>query len=276
MGERSNSLYLISGLVIGMILGVFYSLVIDPVKYYDTLPNNLDVTNKNQFRLMVARAYQSNPDLGRAIGRLTLLEDNIPAGVLAAQAQQLLSKGGSPEEARMLAILANDIELGKVSFQTGANSGEEPVGKTPTGESAISASGTQTPPASPQATFTPRVADTLLPTLISPFKMEYREMRCEPDLPQGLLQVEVLDSKGKPLPAIRVEVVWENGSDYFYTGLYPEINPGYADFEMQSQIIYSLRLENSSQVIDAIEAPLCEGKDSEDYYGGWWYRFVQQ
>ena len=284
MGEKQSSLYLISGVVIGILIGLIYTIVIDPVTYVDTQPTSMNEESKSHFRILVAKAYQANGDLGRANARLDLLSDGNPISMLSVQAQNIIATGGNMEDARQLALLANDLQNGVSSIQMSSNLNENIAGASSTPE--IKATGGETEQApetgetsgathEPEYTFTPRVTRTSVPTLSSPFKMEYGDMTCEKEQPEGLLQVEILDKDGNPVPGIKIEVTWQGGSDYFYTGLYPEINPGYADFKMESGTVYSLRIENSTEVVDTIEPPLCDGGKDEDYYGGWWYRFIQ-
>ena len=284
MGEKQSSLYLISGIVIGLLVGLIYTILIDPVTFVDTQPSSLNEESKSNFRMLVAKAYQANGDLGRASTRLNLLSESNPISILSVQAQNIITTGGNMEDARKLALLANDMQNGVSSIQASSGfeenaEGSDPTSKIePTNEGNIQSTGTgetveSTP--EPEYTFTPRVTRTSVPTLSSPFTMEYEQIVCEKEQPEGLLQVEILDKDGNPVPGVKIEVTWQGGSDYFYTGLYPEINPGYADFEMEAGTVYSLRIENSTEVVDTIEPPLCEGGKDDDYYGGWWYRFIQ-
>ncbi len=48
------------------------------------------------------------------------------------------------------------------------------------------------------------------------------------------MRVFVSDASGKGVPGVKIIVTWTDGSDTFFTGMYPEINPGYADFRMQA------------------------------------------
>jgi len=276
MREKNSSLYLISGVVIGILIGLIYSIILDPVTYIDNHPSSLEDKAKNELRQLIAQAYNVNGDLGRAKERLELLDDKNGVSMLALQAQELLSQGGNDEVARNLAMLANDLESGKSSIAAAEHlqSPENPINQ---GNEQLSSQEEEIAGEEKevQPTFTPNVKPTMIPTLSSPFQMEYKELICEQELPDGLLQIEILDNNGNPIPGVKIEVTWQDGSDYFYTGLYPEINPGYADFVMEETIVYSLRVENSSDIVEAIEAPLCDGGNKDDYYGGWWYRFMQ-
>jgi hypothetical protein len=90
-----------------LLFGLLYTWVINPSRLVDTSPDHLAPAFKEHYRSMIALAYESNGDLGRARGRLDLLKDENPAIEFSAQAQRILAQGGSPQEARALAALAS-------------------------------------------------------------------------------------------------------------------------------------------------------------------------
>ena len=108
--ERGNW-YLLTGLVLGIILGILFAWVISPVKYVDTAPESLKDEFKDQYRVLIASAYVANGDLVRAKARLELLDEADIYLVVAEQAQQMLAEGGSVEEAQALGRLA--LSLGQ-------------------------------------------------------------------------------------------------------------------------------------------------------------------
>jgi len=103
--ERGNW-YLLTGVVLGIILGILFAWVISPVKYVDTAPESLKDEFKDQYRVLIASAYVANGDLVRAKARLALLDEVDIYLVVAEQAQQMLAEGGSVEEAQALGRLA--------------------------------------------------------------------------------------------------------------------------------------------------------------------------
>ena len=103
--ERGNW-YLLTGVVLGIILGILFAWVISPVKYVDTAPESLKDEFKDQYRVLIASAYAANGDLVRAKARLELLDEADIYLVVAEQAQQMLAEGGSVEEAQALGRLA--------------------------------------------------------------------------------------------------------------------------------------------------------------------------
>ena len=146
--------YLLTGLVIGVVLGLAYAWLVQPVEYVDTSPASLREDFKDRYRALIAAAYMANGDLVRARARLELLEDEDMFRSLAEQAQRTLAEQGSSEEARALGLLA--IALGQGA--SGQAVVITPASQTPT-ES-------PTPSATPTASYTPSPAptDTLTPT----------------------------------------------------------------------------------------------------------------
>lgn len=338
MNENKGPWYLLTGLVIGIALGLVYSWVVRPVQYTNTSPSSLRADYKDQYRAIIAAAYLANGDLLRARERLKLLQDEDLYRVLAEQAQRTLAGGGSPQEARGLGLLA--VALGQAPPAVEQNSGQAPGSATPDaqglpapgrsetavispteiptsgtpnletpaitpvvtdlGESganpvsttqfptaaatqnqtaAVGATRTATATRTPGPTSTPLPTRTSTPTPGAPFVLDRQELVCDPDLEQaseqGLIQVQVYDSAGQPVPGVEAIINWEGGENHFFTGLKPEINPGYADFSMQPEIVYSLRLAEGGQIIPDLTAPECERSSGERYWGAWRLVFVQ-
>jgi hypothetical protein len=293
MEEKRSSLYLVTGLVIGILLGMFYSRALAPVTYVDTMPHMLDETSKDHLRGMIAMAYQADGDLGRARARIELLQDEQPSDVLSEQAQNVLADDGSLRLAQALADLST--ALGDFNFlptQTppadaggdasptqestattipGANNAAEvALASSQTIEPGLAvrtatAAPTLTP--TPMASFTSRPTVTLLPALSQPFKLKDQEDFCIPSQ-AGLVQVQVDDESGDSVPGARIDVTWNGGEEFFFTGLYPQVNTGYADFIATPNTAYRLRVGDGGDVVDSLSLPDCETTDGEAYQGG--------
>lgn len=110
-GEKRGPWYLLTGLVLGIALGLLYAWVFQPVQYIDTVPASLRTDFKDQYRALIAAAYLGNGDLLRARGRLELLKDEDMFRALSEQAQRTLAQQGSAADARALGLLA--IALGQ-------------------------------------------------------------------------------------------------------------------------------------------------------------------
>ena len=272
-GSRGNW-YLLTGLLIGLGLGLAYAWLVSPVDYTDTEPASLAAPYKEAYRVVIALAYQSEGDIGRARERLRLIDSGDPVRALAAQAQRMIAANAPASEARALSVLASDLsQPGKVSSVAQANSPtpESPAApppeaaptldpgeairtatlpaptNTPTPEP--SATITQTPPPTntPRPTFTPRPTST--PRIIpdAPFALTAQTKICDGSLPAGLLQVEVTGADNQPLPGVKIVVSWQGGENVFYTGLAPDISAGYADFKMSPGLEYTVKVGDASQ-----------------------------
>ena len=91
MNDRRGSWYLLTGVVIGLALGLVYAWLISPVAYVDTEPATLRKDYKEIYRDQIAAAYTATGNLPRARLRLALLKDADPAAALAAHAQSILA-----------------------------------------------------------------------------------------------------------------------------------------------------------------------------------------
>lgn len=306
----SRPWYLLTGLVIGLALGLAFAWALSPVRYTDTHPASLRTEFKDEYRLLIARAYQANDNPGRALQRLALLEDSDPAAQLAAQELQLTANGRL-EDAGALESLAE--ALAAAAERTPPDSTSSPPAVSEVENTATADNPTVTATGEPTATFdpsqairtltpspaptqtdtplpepptatsqtaataqpssTPRATQTTRATLPAAFRLLSQQQVCDPGQPGGLLQIEVLDSAGQPLAGVRVTVRWDGGSEAFRTGLYSELSAGYADFAMQPEVEYSLSAGEGGENVTGLSAPLCEEAGSPDFHGGWLVQF---
>ena len=76
MRDERGYWYLLTGLVIGIVLGLVYAWLISPQQTQDTSPASLQPEFKDQYRAMIAAAYVATGNLPRAEARLALLGDD--------------------------------------------------------------------------------------------------------------------------------------------------------------------------------------------------------
>jgi hypothetical protein len=276
VNEQRGNLYLLTGLVIGIVIGLGYAWLISPVQYVDTDPVSLAAPYKDEYRRLIALAYAADHNLGRARERLALVDTGDPVQVLASQAQRMLAENQPPQEARPLALLAADIgKTGSVaSTQAVTSASSKWTPTTAKEEQATStqdvSSAVQTPTLplptlpptitrTPMPTFTPRPTATSARVLDAPFILKSKKEVCDTSVQPGLLQILVYDADGKPLPDVQILVTWKNGEETFFTGLAPEISPGYADFIMSEGISYNIKVGEASKVVGEITIPACGG-----------------
>lgn len=268
MTEKRGSWYLLTGLILGLIVGLILSMTVLPVQYINTDPSTLSEAGKEAYRIMVAQAYLAEGDGGRARARLALLKDVNPSEVVIAQAQSMLAESGNDARARALALLAaavSEPSLSITPLPILTPLAVEVIPTTPAVTGTPAAGTSQGSTNTPGATNTPRPTITPQPTLGSPFVMSGEpETVCDPLPAVSLLQVIVVDSSGQAVPGVRVEVSQAAGGiETFYTGLYPEVSLGYADYQMLPDAVYTLRIGESGQPVPNLSAPLC-GNDASN------------
>lgn len=268
---------MVIALAIGITLGLFYAWSISPTRYVDTTPSSLRADFKDQFRLVISAAYASTGDLERARARLTLLGDADIYQSLSAQAQQMLANGASFETVRLVAQLASDLQSGHAgpaptSTQVVLTPLANDVNTPATGQTTI-APETEiviitNQPQNTNSTPTPRATRTPISAPGAPFVIITQDSVCTPNLLEGLLQVNVIDSKRRPIAGIELIVTWDGGEDHFFTGFKPEIGNGYADYQMQPDISYTLRVASGGSPATNLAAPSCSSANGGSFLGG--------
>ncbi len=297
--DRRGSWYLLTGVVIGAAFGLVYSWVVSPVRYVDAPPSALRADYKDDYRLLVASAYLYSHDLLRAEGRLAQLKDDVPVQAVALQAQRAMAVGASRQEVDALNTLAMALG-GNVAPQPVINSSTQPVTITPFPVDATPASlinapsetfvitpGITSPTVSSAslanmtllriATSTPHPTSTPTssPTPGAPFTLKETRLVCNISQATPLIQVELRDSAGQPVPSVQIRVTWEGGADQFFTGFQPEVSLGYGDFVMTPGVTYSIQPAGGSQPVSDLVASDCEAEDGSHFWGSWYLVFVQ-
>jgi hypothetical protein len=192
--------------------------------------------------VQIARNYAQNGDLIPARAALAGLALDDPIGALAQSAQQEAAAGRA-DDAEALAELAAALQA------------------TPPGPA------TATPPPSPEPpTRTPTAAtDTPTPT---GFELVNRERVCSRAIGSALLEVYTQDATGAQIGGYEIQVIWNGGADRFFTGLKPEVGPGYGDFLMEPGVNYRVRLAAFPDVLaDDVISEAC-ATETSSYPGG--------
>lgn len=291
--QRRPPLYLITGLVLGLLFGLIYSLALNPIQFARTAPRSMGEEYKDQYRVLIARAFVADGDVGRARARLDLLNDSNTVSTLAIQAQRLLTSSMDSKDAHALALLVEALQQGAPanSLQPNPSPTQQPtevsladdppeaIFSVPTvtvdaAQAVSTATPQPSPSLQPEPTSTPRFTAIPEGVLLAVFTLDNQKELCDTRLENIPLQIEVLDENQNPLPGIPIQVSWNGGEDTFYTGLYPERGPGYADFSMQEGQTYSIRVGERGQLVNGIKVVLCTAGDGSSYDGGWQLTFV--
>lgn len=290
--ERSRApWYLLTGLLLGLAAGISFSVWWWPVPYDYAAPSELNAAAKDQYRLTVARAYQASRDSGRAYPRLDLLKDTDKAAVLGAQAQRSLASR-SELDSQALAFLASGLDPAQRPKQVTAAESmpaviptmQSEITNTPSGITSQLTPQSTVEPGTPQATYAPisipsaeipRATPTLFPTLSAPFVLKERVVDCSSKTP-GLLQIWIDNAAGQAIPGVRIQIAWKDGEESFFTGLKPEINAGYADYEMTRSLTYSLRVGENGETINDLGVADCTAEGRPELAGGVILRFTEK
>ncbi len=248
------------GVVLGLMGGLYYAWVVNPVAYTETAPASLRADFRLDYLTLIAAAYAGDGDLPRARARLALIPDPNPAETLAALAQQRLAAGRPVSEAQALALLASALGERPTPF-----AGSETPAPAVTAFPTRTATSSPTAPPTRTATATPG----------APYVLSTSEPVCDASLTPPRLMVEVRDRSGRAIPGVEILVLWDEGQSRFFTGLKPELGMGYADFSMTPGVAYTLQVSHSEQPIAGLTAGNCEGPDGSSYPGSWRLAFVQ-
>ena len=74
----------------------------------------------------------------------------------------------------------------------------------------------------------------------SPFGVAQSVALCDDGSKGGLLRVYIRDRLGQGVSGVELSITWSGGRDRFFTGFKPEIDPGYADFQMEPGQLYQI------------------------------------
>jgi hypothetical protein len=300
---RSQIMGLILALLIGLGVGLAYSWLISPVTYVDANPAILRSDFKDQYRIVIAASYVSTLDLERARARLELLGGSDPIGEMSAQAQRMVGGGESIENMQPLVQLAADLKQGAASIpstkfpptdipfvstpftniiNTPTSTADNFTANTPTEEPITTETQTTLEANAPTPTtsfaqtalapvaaspFAPRPTFTPVPPPGAPFMLTNQETICEPGSQSGVMQFILMDKRRKQMSGIEIIITSSQGEDHSFTGFKPELGNGYADFVMQADTIYSIRVVEGGTSVPNISAPICKDPNGETYPG---------
>ncbi len=261
---------LLIGLVIGIAGGLYYGWYLNPVDWVNIGPDKLNAGDQQEYILLVAEAYQQDQEIARASARLAALDTRDIAELVSLQADEALLRGDDPNEIRALTTLAEALGASPMAAEifsgtsVPATLGEEGTA-TPTFEGIASPTsptgGTTATPTPPQETLTPT------PQIISETDLNLveRETVCDTGEDSGRIEILVLNRDEIGIPAVEIRVGWGDGeADTFFTGLNPAVSPGYADFDMIADRVYSVTLVGLSEPVVGLDSGNCTTDSGEE------------
>ena len=268
------------GFAVGLALSLTYGWVLDP-RPAPVDPSQLRAEDKAFYIRLIALAFAHDENEDRARARLATLGDPNVGSAVAGLTEEYIEREGDLRDTNALVNLS--IALGQTSSQMLAfvvTPTPEPTSTptprptstpsptvtptsattpTPTHTSTPTRTRTRTPTRTPTVTQTstpsrtPTATRTPTPGANAPFGIIQSTVMCDDSDNGGLLRVYVRDRLGASVPGAEISVVWSGGRDSFFTGFKPDIDPGYADFQMESGELYQIEVldtETSSQVAE--------------------------
>jgi hypothetical protein len=268
-------------LLAGLAGGLVYSWMISPLRVTDADPFALRADFKEDFRSTIAAAYAATGNLPRARARLALLKDPDLVEALNAQAQRMMADSESFQQADEVAALAVALKNGTEAIPTSAMPTEvlqevqtsftETTLPPPPDDLPFVLTETpqaiETQPVTVEAA-TPRPTQTAIPTLGAPYALTGQDNVCDSNMPDGLLQIIVLNSNRRQTAGVKIIITWEGGEEQFFTGLKPELGNGYADYIMTPNITYTVQLASGSDIAAGLTTPTCQTQSGETFFGG--------
>lgn len=266
---RSHSLFpywlFAFALVVGLLFGLVASWTLGPLPERNTEPFQLQQEDRNHFLIAIALDYEHRGDLHRALEKVVALrplgdplqaiadaacelaqgdylnsESGVKALRMAARMYTAQGRGGCADTLLPVEVLP-DKPAAAPDPAAPLPSPTPPPTKTPSRRAARATATLRAVATTvPQRTFSPLPASTF----------------CDSD-DQAVIEVKIVDFLGRGIPGQRIRVRWGDEDNVFLSGLKPERGTGYADFQMDEGISYSIDMPGAS---DPLRADLITGR----------------
>ncbi len=254
------------GFVVGLVLSLTYGWVLDP-RPAPVRPADLTASDKEYYLRLIALAYAHNGNAQQAAERLVSLGESDSNTALVALTEKYIAterdirdisalialsgKLGQTTSA-MLPFIATATPAPTSTPSPAPTATPKPTRTptpvfTPTPTRTATFTRTPSPTATPKPTRTPTSTATRRPTRTptpgpnAPYGVAQSVPLCD-NTNGGLLRIYVRDRLGAGVPGIEINITWPGGQDKFFTGFKPDIDPGYADFQIEPDKIYQLEL----------------------------------
>jgi hypothetical protein len=255
------------GFAVGLALSLTYGWVLDP-RPLPVGPADLRAQDKEVYLRLIAAAYFHDKDEERAQARLATLEYSDPAQAIIDLTEQYIDQEKDIRDivalvtladaigqtsSTMIVFLATPTPVPSLTPLLASTPTPRPT-HTPTSLTPVpTATPTRRPTATPTITFTPTSTRTPAPTRTitptkiptpgpgAPFGVAQSVPLCD-NTNGGLLRIYIRDRLGVGVAGVEIAISWPGGKDSLFTGFKPEIDLGYADFEMEPGEIYQVEL----------------------------------
>ena len=107
---RQAPLYLLTGLLIGLALGLLMGYRIFPVKFFDITPSSLHQDFQQDYLAMVGLAYRADKDIGRAYSRISEMMSPIDIDQLRTMSLKLENDAETRSSYEPVRSFINDLQ----------------------------------------------------------------------------------------------------------------------------------------------------------------------
>lgn len=244
MQRASPIILFFISLALGVAGGLAYAWFAAPVQPTRLTPAKLNPTDRDIYIRMIAAGFAADNDRETATRRLA---DMGPEGEseLIDLIMADLRNGQASSAAEQLIRLATTLDL------------DAPVVD-------LLAPYSPLPRATAEAPSTPATPSPV-PSSGPAYRLTGSEQLCLTQKDSVQLELIIEDSEGRPLPGITVSVAWPGGQNRIYTGFHPDQSAGFADFQMEPDITYSVAIAEDPPSATGLQTHLCP----DGRAGGW-------
>ncbi len=269
------------GIGLGIAAGLFYTWTIDPVIEKNTRPDQLNQVAKQNYVVAIALDYGETGDIQRAYSLLAEVDPDKDAFQIAADTMCELTREGQVQSAADIVAMRQLIAVfqGQLGVEVKCDTSiyatappptiitptqtftpsptvQRPDTKTPT-VTVVGATPTDLPSPTPRST-----RREFEPVSHSPFCVAGKS---------GVIEIKVRDRSGIPLAGIEAAVTWSTDrgqqEETFFTGLKPDIDDGYADYQGVDGETYQAFLVDQSSFSNELPVEICD--ESTGTLRGW-------
>jgi hypothetical protein len=259
-------LALLIGLILGAAGGWAYAWFLNPVILINITPQQLVAEDQRQYIILVSEAYLQDHNLDRARVRLNYLgiRGDI-AQMIADLADRAMLNGADLRETRALATLAEALGANPRAAEVFSGTAQPTSAlEMPTITATFEGMPTITPSLDNPTASPTRVVPTATNTpdfvIETEMQLILRNPVCDPNYPVGRIEIWVRDALGRGIPGVRIQVEWEGREETLFTGLMPDIDPGYADYQMEEpNTRYTVTLVGLAEPVFGIDSTPCPG-----------------
>lgn len=256
--------------------GLFYTWEVSPIVEQNTRPDQLREEDQIKYALAIGLDYAHTDDLNRAYSLLAEIDPERDPFQIAADTVCTIIRSGQVRTRSDIEAIRNLIRIYQFQPNIDQNCDTQIVSTSPppTIVTIIPSptlfptpipveTKTPTPPISASTDSSPVVTVSPVATVFSgEFDLISSNPFCDPEN-SGIIEIRVREANtGNEVPGIEVAVFWNTSTQSveqrFYTGLKPNRGDGYADFKMESGLIYQVSLLERSGRSDRLEADICD------------------